>query len=96
MRGLDTGAAHTAQAGRGPSHGVPLLLPPSSPDRNPRERLWRDLQDQLAASPGQPSAALSAAMCASIPRYSPAPLHAVTRLAYCGQAVETVQKVLYG
>jgi hypothetical protein len=45
---LDKGAGHKAKAVRWPSNVVPVFLPPSSPELNPMERLWRDLKDKLA------------------------------------------------
>jgi hypothetical protein len=93
---LDHGAGHKAKAVRWPSNVVPVFLPPSSPELNPMERLWRDLKDQLADIPAKTIAALSDAMCALIQRYSPAALHSLTSFTYFVQAVETVQKALYG
>jgi hypothetical protein len=96
MLGLDNGAGHKATAVRWPSKVVPVCLPPSSPELTPLARLWRALKEQLAAVPAKTIAALSDAMCAIIQRYSPAALHSLTSFTYCVQAVETVQKALYG
>jgi transposase len=93
---LDNGAGHKAKAVRWPSNVVPVFLPPYSPELNPIERLWRDLKDQLADVPAKTITALSDAMCAIIQRYSPATLHSLTSFTYFVQAVETVQKALYG
>jgi transposase len=93
---LDNGAGHKAKAVRWPPNVVPVFLPPYSPELNPMERLWRDLKDQLADIPVQTIAALSDAMCAIIQRYSPATLYSLTSFTYFVQAVETVQKALYG
>jgi hypothetical protein len=43
---LDNGAFHTAQALQWPANVAPVFLPPYSPERNPIERLWRDLKDK--------------------------------------------------
>ena len=96
LLGLDHGAGHKATAVRWPSHVVPVFLPPSSPALTPMERLWRDRKDQLADGPAKTITALSDAMGAIIPRYAPATLHSLTRFTYFVQAVETVQKALYG
>jgi transposase len=37
-----------AQRLRWPAHVPPVGLPPSGPERNPLERGWRDVQDDLA------------------------------------------------
>src|SRR5262245_28621397 len=92
---LDNGAGHTATAVRWPANVMPVFLPPSSPELNPIERLWRDRKDQLADVPAKTIAALSGAMGALIQHYSPATLHSLTSCTYFVQAVETVQKALY-
>ena len=94
--GLDNGAGHKAKAVRWPANVVPVFLPPSSPELNPIERLWRDLKDQLTDVSATTIAALSDAICAIIQRYSPATLHSLTSFTYFVHAVETVQKALYG
>jgi len=40
--------AHTAQRMRGPAHVRSGWLPPYGPELHPIERVWRDLQDDLA------------------------------------------------
>jgi transposase len=92
---LDNGAGHKAKAVRWPSNVGPVFLPPSSPERNPIARLWRDLKDQRADVPATTIAALSDALCAIIQSYSPATLHSLTSFTYFVQAVETVQQGLY-
>lgn len=54
---LDQSGAHTARRLRWPEHVRPVWLPPSCPQLNPIERVWRDLQDDVA---GQPCTALDA------------------------------------
>jgi hypothetical protein len=92
---LDNRAEHKATAIRWPSNVVPVLLPPSSPELNPIERLWRDLKDKRADVPATTIAALSEALCAIIQSYSPATLHSLTSFTYVVQAVEAVQQGLY-
>jgi hypothetical protein len=96
LLGLDDGAGPKAQAVRWPAHVVPVLLPPSRPARNPIERLWRDLTDQLADNPVKTITELSDAMCALIHHDSHATLRSLTGLAYVVHAVETAQKTLSG
>ena len=88
LRVLDNGAGHNAKAVRWPSNVVPVLLPPYSPELNPMERLWRDLNEQWADVPATTIAGLSDALGAILQRSSP--------VTYFVQAVDTVQKVLYG
>ena len=91
---LDNGAGHKATAVRWPSNGVPVFLPPYSPELNPMERLWRDLKDKLADISAQTIDALSEAVCVIIQHYAQATLHALTSFPYFVQAVATAQKAL--
>jgi putative transposase len=93
---LDNGAGHKAKAVCWPANVVPVFLPPYSPELNPIERLWRDLKDKLADIPVKTIVALSEAMSAIIQHYSPTTLQSLTSFAYFVQAVEAVQKALYG
>lgn len=34
-----------------PAHVQPVWLPPYGPERNPMERVWRDMNDDLAWQP---------------------------------------------
>jgi transposase len=45
---MDNSGAHTAHQIRWPEHVRCVWLPPYCPELNPIERLWRDLQDDLA------------------------------------------------
>ena len=45
---MDHGSGHKAKSLMIPSHVVGLFLPPSSPERNPIERLWQAMKAQLA------------------------------------------------
>jgi transposase len=45
---LDNSGAHTAQRLAIPAHVRLVFLPPSCPELNPIERVWRDLKDDLA------------------------------------------------
>ena len=92
---LDNGAGHKAKAVRWPSHVVPVFLPPSSPERKPMERLWRDLKDQLADISAHTIEALSDAVCAIIPNYAHATLQSLTSVPYFVQAIATAQKAIY-
>jgi hypothetical protein len=47
----DTSGAQTAQRMRWPAPVPPVWLPPYGPARNPSERGWRDVQDDLAWQP---------------------------------------------
>lgn len=45
---LDNRGAHPAHRLRWPAHVQPVWLPPSCPELNPIERVWRDVKDDLA------------------------------------------------
>jgi putative transposase len=45
---LDKSGAHTAQRLTIPDNVCLVCLPPYCPERNPIERVWRDLKDALA------------------------------------------------
>jgi transposase len=45
---LDNGSCHMAKALVIPDNVACRLLPPSSPELNPIERLWQDMKAQLA------------------------------------------------
>jgi putative transposase len=92
---LDNGAGPKAQAVHGPSNGLPVFLPPYSPERNPRERLWRDLKDKLADVPVNTLEEWSEAMGAMIQNYSQATLQSLTSFPYVVHAVAYVQKAIY-
>jgi transposase len=92
---LDKGAFHKAKVLRWPSNVVPVFLPPYSPERNPIERLWRDLKDKLADCTPKTLEELSDAVCSLIQHYSPATLKSLTSFPYFVQAVETAQKAFY-
>ena len=86
------GAFHKAKAVQWPSHVVPLFLPPYSPERNPIERLWRDLKDKLSDRVSPTLEALSDAVCSIIQSYSDTLLQSLTGFGYFVQAVEMAQK----
>lgn len=48
---LDNRGAHTAQCLRWPENVRCIWLPPDGPERNPSERVWRDVKDDLAWQP---------------------------------------------
>jgi transposase len=45
---LDNSGAHTAQSLRWPENVRSVWLPPSCPELNPIERVWRDVKDDVA------------------------------------------------
>jgi putative transposase len=69
---LDNGAFHTAKALRWPLNVAAVPFPPSSPELNPMERLWRDLQDQVADTVAKTLDALSDTVCHLRQNYAPA------------------------
>jgi hypothetical protein len=48
IRRFDHSGAHPAQRRQWPDHVRDVWLPPYGPELHPIERLWRDLQDDLA------------------------------------------------
>jgi hypothetical protein len=95
-RVLAPGAGPKAKAGRWPSTGVLVLLPPESPARHPLERLGRDRKDTRAAMPMKTLSALSEAVCQIIHPYSATPRQSLTSCASCVHAVATAQHAIYG
>jgi transposase len=93
---LDNGAFHKAKTLRWPANAVPVFLPPYSPQLNPRERLWRDQKDKLAALLATTLDELSDTGCALMQNYSHATLKSLTSFTYFVQAVETTQKAMDG
>jgi hypothetical protein len=89
MLGLDHGAFHTATALPWPPNVATVPFPPYSPALKPMERLWRDLQDQLADTAAKTLDALSETVCHLIQNYAPAVLKSLTSFAYFVQAVQT-------
>lgn len=87
---LDHGAFHTAKILRWPPHVAAVPFPPSSPARNPLERLWRALKDQWADTVSKNLDDLSDAVCRLRQHYAQAALKSLTGFAYCLQAVATV------
>jgi hypothetical protein len=86
---LDNGAFHTAKTLQWPPNVAAVPFPPSSPELNPIERLWRDLKDQLANTVAKTLDALSDPVCSLIQNYSPAALQSLTSCAYFVQSVQT-------
>jgi putative transposase len=86
---LDNGALQTAQALRWPPHVAAVPFPPSRPELNPMERLWRDLKDQVADTMAQTLDALSDTVCRLRQNYAPAARKSLTSFAYFVQAVQT-------
>ena len=92
---LDNGAFPKAKTLRWPANPVPVFLPPYWPERNPSERLGRDLKDKLADLLATTLDELSDTVCALMQNYSNATLQSLTGFTYFVQAVGTAQKVIY-
>ena len=86
---LDNGAVHKANALQWPSHIVPVFLPPYSPERNPIERLWRDVKDKLADGVARTLDELSTLTGHILQSYSQTALQSLTGYAYFVEAVTT-------
>jgi len=86
---LDNGALHKANALQWPSHIVPVFLPPSSPERNPIERLWRDVKDKLADGVARTLDEVSTLTGHILQSYSQTALQSLTGYAYFVEAVTT-------
>ena len=91
---LDNGAFHQAKALQWPANVAPVFLPPYRPERNPIERLWRDLKDTLADSVTPTLDQLSDAVSHLLQGDSPAALQSLTGYAYFVQAVATARQVI--
>jgi putative transposase len=74
----DNGPFHKAHALRLPANVGLLFFPPSSPELNPSERLWRDLKDWLAAFPPPTLDELSPLLTTRLRQYTPAALRSLT------------------
>ena len=79
---LDHGACHTAHSLRLPPNVGLFFLPPSAPEVNPIERLWRDLKDGLA--PRQPTTLdeVSTLLTTRLRHYSPTRVRSLTGFPY--------------
>jgi putative transposase len=86
---LDKGAFHPAKGLRWPANVAAVPQPPSSPELNPIERLWRDLKDQVAGTVSKNLAALSDTVCRLLQNYAHAVRKSLTGFAYFVQAVQT-------
>jgi hypothetical protein len=60
------------------------------------ERLWRDLQDQLADPAAQALDDLAITVCRLLQTYAPAALKSLTGVAYFVQAVQTALQTTNG
>jgi transposase len=90
MVGMDNGSCHTAKSLVIPEHMVCLFLPPYSPELNPIERLWRDVNDQLAWVRPATLDEVERRVDTSIPQYSKATGRSRTSSPYFGQAVHAL------
>jgi hypothetical protein len=87
----DKGAVHQAKAVQWPSHVVPMLLPPYSPERHPMERRWWDLKEKRADRVSQTIEEGSEVGCSIMQSYSDALLPSFTGCTYVVRAVETTR-----
>jgi transposase len=79
---LDNGAFHKAQALRLPTNVAFLFFPPSAPELNPIERLWRDLKDWLAQCHPTSLDELSSLLSKRLTAYSASALRSLTGFPY--------------
>ena len=79
---LDNGAFHKARHLHLPANVGVLFFPPSSPELNPIERLWRDLKDWLANSPPATLDARSTLLMTRLRHYSAAVVRSLTGFPY--------------
>jgi transposase len=87
---MDNGSCHKAKALMLPPTIVCLFLPPSSPELNPIERLWRDLKDQLAWGLAAQLEELAHQVSTIIRRYTQTALQALTAFPYFVHAVHAL------
>jgi hypothetical protein len=87
---LDNGAFHKARHLRLPANVGVLFFPPSSPELNPIERLWRDLKDWLAHSPPTTLDDLSTLLMTRLTHYSAAMVRSLTGFPYLLAAAQAV------
>ena len=73
-----------------PSHVVCLFLPPYSPELNPIERLWQDMQAQLAWVLAAQIDELEHRVALIIQQYATATLQSLTSYPYFVQAVNAL------
>ena len=88
LRVRDKGALHKAKAWPWPAHVMPVLLPPYSPERKPRERLRRDRKSKWAACGVQTRAAWSAVSGRLRHSYSQTTRQTLTGSTYVVQAID--------
>jgi transposase len=87
---LDNGAFHKAKALRFPTNVGVLFFPPSAPELNPIERLWRDLKDWLAQSQPTTLDALSTLLMTRLTHYTPTVVRSLTGFAHLLAAAQIV------
>jgi hypothetical protein len=84
---LENSGAHTAQRIRWPAHVWCVWLPPYGPELNPLERVWRDLQDDLAWQQFLDLDSQQVYVADVLQAYSPLMLQALTGYAYLVGAI---------
>ena len=87
---LDHSGAPTAQRLRWPANVQPVWLPPYGPERNPIERLWRDVKDDLAWLQFPALDAPQLLVGELLQAYDAATLQALTGYAYLREAINAL------
>lgn len=87
---LDTSGAHTAKRLTIPPNIRFVLLPPSTPELNPIERLWRDVKDKLAWKPFTDVNAQQHYVAALLGTYDAQTLQSLTAYSYVVDAVNAL------
>jgi DDE superfamily endonuclease len=87
---MDHGSCHTAKSLEMSENLVGLFLPPDSPELNPIERLWQDVNAQLAWVMAAALDELAHHIEHIITRYSKAAIQTLTSYPYFVQAVNAL------
>ena len=87
---MDNGSCHTAKSLRIPQNMVCLFLPPYSPELNPIERLWRDVNEPLAWGLAAAIEELEHRVAMILTRYAKATIRSLTSYPYFVRAVNAV------
>jgi transposase len=87
---MENGSCHTAKSLVIPENMVCLFLPPSSPERNPIERLWQEVKAQLAWVLSPQIEALEDQVETLRRQYAKATIHSLTSYPSFVQAVHAL------
>jgi transposase len=87
---MDNGSCHTAKSLVLPEHLVCRFLPPYSPERNPIERLWQEVKQQVAWVWASAIDASEHHVDRLINHYSNAAIRSLTSYPYFVQAVHAL------